>query len=190
MFITRRTFHLTNLFLSVPQFLLGCCPTGSSSSPTNCSSWWWFGKCTLPRSPRFWFRSLYYFLRSNINKVPDLKILNTWARKGFGVQRHSARQLPSFKPHVSWKNASRYTVTILVGTQYYHIPSIRNGGAALAARATNELVTRATNELASEQHSQHCHYVAACWCTPWHVWSWPVFIWGIYLYNTSGMMIL
>ena len=26
----------------------------------------------------------------------------------------------------------------------------------------------------SERHSQHCHYVAASWCTPWHVWSWPV----------------
>ena len=37
-------------------------------------------------------------LRSNINKASDLKILNTWARKGFGVQRHSACQLPSFKP--------------------------------------------------------------------------------------------
>ena len=26
---------------------------------------------------------------------------------------------------------------------------------------------------ASEQHSQHCHTVAACWCTPWHVWASP-----------------
>ena len=89
---------------------------------------------------------LFTNFKVNINKAPDLKILDTWARKGFGVQRHSACQLPSFKPYVGfWKNTSRYTVTILVGTQYYHIPSIRNGEAARAARATNEL--------ASEQQS-------------------------------------
>jgi len=34
-------------------------------------------------------------LRSNINNALILKILNTWARKGFGMQRHSACQLPS-----------------------------------------------------------------------------------------------
>ena len=53
------------------------------------------------------------------------------------------RQLPSFEPHVGWKNTSRYMATILVGTQYYHIPSIRNGDAASAARATDELCIRA-----------------------------------------------
>ena len=39
------------------------------------------------------------FLRPNI-KALILKILDTWTRKGFGVQRHSACQLPSFKPHM------------------------------------------------------------------------------------------
>ena len=165
MFIVRLTFHLTNLFFMCHNFL-GCCPTSSSSPPTNYSLWWWFGKCTFPQVATFLVQISLLILRSNINKAPDLKILDTWARKEIGVQRHSAHQLPSFKPHVGWKNTSRYTVTILVGTQYYHIPSIRNGEAARAARATNEL--------ASERHSQYCHYVAACWCTPWHVWSWPV----------------
>ena len=42
--------------------------------------------------------------------------------------------------HVGWKNTSRYAVTILVGTQYYYIPSIRNGD---AVRATDELCIRA-----------------------------------------------
>ena len=152
------TFHLTNLFFMCHSFL-GCCPTGSSLPPTNYSLWWWFGKCTLPQVATFLVQISLLILRASINKAPDLKILDTWARKGFGVQRHSVCQLPSFKPHVGWKDTSRYTVTSTqYGTQYYHIPSIRNGEAAHAARATNEL--------ASELHSQHCYYVAACWCTP------------------------
>jgi len=42
-------FHLTNLFC-VPQ---GCCPTGKSSAPIDCSLWWWFGKGTLPQVVEF-----------------------------------------------------------------------------------------------------------------------------------------
>jgi len=44
-------FHLTNPFC-VPQFP-GWCPTGKSSPPTDCSLWWWFGKCTLPHVVKF-----------------------------------------------------------------------------------------------------------------------------------------
>jgi len=52
--------------------------------------------------------------------------------------------LSSFKPHVGWKNkTSKYLETILVGTQYDHIPSIRNRDATVAARATDELCIRA-----------------------------------------------
>jgi len=36
-----------------------------------------------------------------------------------------------------------YLTTTLGGAQYYHIPSIRNGDAASAARATYELCIRA-----------------------------------------------
>ena len=48
--------------------------------------------------------------------------------------------------HVSvgtWQYVSRYMATILVRTQYYQIPSIRNGDAASATRATDELYIRA-----------------------------------------------
>jgi len=46
---------------------------------------------------------------------------------------------------VGRNKASRYLVAFLVGTQYYHIPSIRNGDVAIAAslRATDELCIRA-----------------------------------------------
>ena len=92
---------------------------------------------TCPRSPSLVQISLL-ILRSNIDNTLILKVLDTWARKGFGVQWHSVRQLPSFKPHMGKKDASRYTVTHLAGTQYY-IPSIGNGDAASAARATDQL---------------------------------------------------
>ena len=97
MFITRLTFHLTHLFFMCHSFL-GCCPTGSSLPPTNYSLWWWFDKCTLPQVAMFLVQISLLILRSNINKAPNLKILDTWERKGFGMQRYSACQLPSFKP--------------------------------------------------------------------------------------------
>jgi len=42
-------------------------------------------------------------------------------------------QVPSLKPYIGWYT---YNMTAsLIETQYHHIPSIRNGDAAYAARA-------------------------------------------------------
>ena len=94
------------------------------------------------------------FLRSNI-KALILKILNTWAKKGFGVQRHSACHSPSFKPHMGKKNTSRYTATLLswdsvLSHSFYQ--EWRCCECSLQLRMSST----------SEQHDQHCHYVAAC----------------------------
>ena len=56
-----------------------------------------------PRVAKFGSNRFTKFLKPNI-KALILKILDTWARKRFGVQRHSACQLPSFKPHMGKKN--------------------------------------------------------------------------------------
>ena len=113
-----------------------------------------FCKCTLPQVAKFVSNLFTNFLRSNI-KALILKILDTWARKGFGVQRHSACQLPSFKPHMDKKNTSRYTATLLswdsvLSHSFYQEWSCCE--CSLELRMSS----------ASERHSQHCHYVAVC----------------------------
>ena len=66
--------------------------------------------------------------------------------------------IPSFKPYGDVKYV--LMIVILIETQYYHIPSIRNGDAAYAARALVMLCFRAAQ--------QHCRNknATACWCTP------------------------
>ena len=49
----------------------------------------------------------------------------------FGAQRYSGLQFPSYKPN---KQVLPLVATIL-GAKYDHIPSIRNGDVAFAARA-------------------------------------------------------
>ena len=65
-------------------------------------------------------------------------------------------QIPSFKhPWEEIKYILKMT-TILIETQYYHIPSIRNGDAAKAARALVMLYFRVAQPTFP--------IVTACWC--------------------------
>ena len=110
-----------------------------------------FGKCTLPQVAKFGSNLFTNFwgqtLRPWFWKFSILK----W----FGVQRHSACQLPSFKPHMGEKNTSRYTATLLswdsiLSHSFYQ--EWRCCGCSLELQMSS----------ASERHNQHCHYVAAC----------------------------
>jgi len=85
-------------------------------------------------------------LKSNIDKALVLKFLMLGQERDL-VCRHYACQIPSFKPHMGKRYTPRYTATCLAGTQYYHISSIRNGDAASAARATDELCVRAAQPI-------------------------------------------
>jgi len=95
-------------------------------------------------------------LRSNM-KALILKIRDTWARKGFGAQRHSACRLPSFKPYMCKKNASRYTATLLSWDSVLSHSFYQEWRCCECSLELQMIMSSA-----SEWHNQHCHYVAAC----------------------------